>query len=240
MPVERPNIVWKGDPNAEGSIKYGYPVGTKGRNGQKVIAIVSHVMEGTLVGSDAHFRHVDASTHFGIGKNGAIWQWVDLNNAAWGNGDVKNPSWKLMPPKGISPNLVTVSIEHEGFTGQALTPEQKKASFHLQAWLCQELNIKPSPDTIIGHYQINSVTRARCPGDSFPWNELFTYLSQALAPTVPGYMIEFNNKLKELGLLQDLRDPLAEPKWWEVGAVVSRLHDRFERRLAEEIAKLKP
>ena len=237
MPVERPAIVWKGDATAEGSIKYGYPPMTKGRNGQRVIAIVDHIMEGTLSGTDTHFRHVDASTHFGVGKNGVIWQWVDLGDAAWGNVDVKNPSWSLLP-QGVSPNLVTVSIEHEGFTGQALTPAQKKASFQMQAWLCQELQIKPSPETVIGHYRINSVTRAQCPGAAYPWDELFAYLNEALRE-VPPYMVDFNKKLKELGLLETLRDPLAEPQWWEIGAVVSRLNDRFERRLAEEIEKLK-
>lgn len=238
MPIERPNIIWKGDPNAQGSIKYGYPAGTKGRGGQRVIAIVNHIMEGTLAGTDSHFRYVDASTHFGIGRNGEIWQWVDLEDAAWGNGDVKLPNWRLLPPVGISPNLVTVSIEHEGYTGQPLTPEQAKATFELQAWLCQELNIKPSADTIIGHYALNSVSRARCPGDAFPWAQLFQYLEKALTP-VPAYITEFNGQLQELGLLQTLRDPMTTPMWWEIGAVVSRLNDRFERRLAEVTEKAK-
>lgn len=237
MPIQRPPIVWKGDPNAEGSIKYGYPPMNKGRNGQRVLAVVDHIMEGTLAGTDEHFRHVDASTHFGIGRNGQIWQWVDINDAAWGNGDVQNPSWPLLPDR-VSPNLVTISIEHEGFTGQPLTDAQKQASFQLQAWLCQQCNITPTRDTIIGHYRINSATRAKCPGDAFPWDELFQYLDQVLRP-VPKYKVDFNQKLAELGLLETLRDPLAPAQWWEVGAVVDRLNDRFERRIAEEINKLK-
>jgi len=41
-----PKIIWKGSPN------YGLPRGTQGRNGYKVMAIVDHIMAGTLIGTD--------------------------------------------------------------------------------------------------------------------------------------------------------------------------------------------
>ena len=51
---------------------------TKGRSGQKPRAIVLHLMGGTLKGTDSWFRNpvAQASTHYGVGKKGEIYQWV--------------------------------------------------------------------------------------------------------------------------------------------------------------------
>ena len=60
--------------------------------GYKFIAIVDHIMSGTLTGTDSWFANPvsKVSSHFGVGKNGEIHQYVDLDNPAWANGGVNN------------------------------------------------------------------------------------------------------------------------------------------------------
>jgi hypothetical protein len=82
--------------------------------------VVSHRIVGTLKSARAAFGVApgtsrNASTHFGIGfVDGelVIDQFVDLSDMAWGNGDVRNPTWPRLLV-GANPNLYTVSIEHE-------------------------------------------------------------------------------------------------------------------------------
>ena len=76
--VQKPNMIWKGSPN------FSSP------KGYKIIAIVNHIMSGTLAGTDAWFANPasQVSSHFGVGKNGEIHQYVNLENPAWANGGV--------------------------------------------------------------------------------------------------------------------------------------------------------
>jgi len=164
-------IVWKGSPN------FGYPDGTTGRNGEKPIAIVLHIMEGTLEGSASWFNDPQsgASSHYGIGKDGRIWQFVDETNAAWTNGQVNFPSWKLLKPN-INPNLYTISIEHEGFPGEPWTEAMFQADVWLIHQILQRWQIPADRDHLIGHYEIDSINRPYCPGSGCPWDRLLAEL----------------------------------------------------------------
>jgi N-acetyl-anhydromuramyl-L-alanine amidase AmpD len=144
-------------------------------------AIVWHIAEGNAEPSIAWLCNPasNASSNYLIGPDGTVYELVNPangpNGAAWGNGAVKNPdmsnaliaSWVQ---GGINPNLRCISIEHAGFTshnlGGSLTPAQVTATVALTAWLCQEYNIEPDQDHILGHYQIDDVDRHYCPGFS--------------------------------------------------------------------------
>jgi N-acetylmuramoyl-L-alanine amidase len=171
--MNKPEIKWIGSPY------FGYPQGTHGRKGQKVIAIVNHIMEGTLAGTDAWFNSAEntggVSAHFGVGKDGRIHQYVGLNDAARHAGIVKNPSWALLKPD-VNPNLYTIGIEHEGFSGEAMPEAQFKATLALHKWLIEIFDLEVNKDTIIGHYRINGVDKVNCPGPGFPWETLFREL----------------------------------------------------------------
>lgn len=120
-----------------------------------------------------------ASSNYVIMENGEIVELVNpeagANGAAWANGDVQQPDltnaliagWVKA---GINPNLRCVSIEHAGQTsnnkGGSLTAAQIAATIRLTAWLCQRFGIAPDQDHILGHYQINNVSRHYCPGFS--------------------------------------------------------------------------
>lgn len=83
-------------------------------------AEVKHRIVGSLLSARGAFGAVpgtprNASTHFGIGYISGVLtidQYVDLSDMAWGNGDVRDPSWSRIIP-GVNPNLYTVSTEHE-------------------------------------------------------------------------------------------------------------------------------
>lgn len=148
--------------------------------GYKWIAIVDHIMSGTLAGTDSWFANPEskASSHFGVGKNGEIHQYVSLNNPAWANGAVNNSDWPLLIPKiddsgYVNPNYYTVSIEHEGESGDVMPEEQYQATLDLHQWLIGLLGIPVDCDHIIGHYRIDSVNKSNCPGSGFPWDRLF-------------------------------------------------------------------
>lgn len=161
----KPTIKWIGSPNFSSPMGY------------KIIAIVNHIMEGTLVGTDSWFAKPESkvSSHFGVGKNGEIHQYVDLKNHAWANGSVNQPNWPLLI-SGVNPNYYTVSIEHEGLSGSKMPEAQYQATLALHRWLIETLGIPVTRDNIIGHNRIDSVNRARCPGTEFPWERLFNDL----------------------------------------------------------------
>lgn len=120
------------------------------------------------------------SVHFSIGMDGTVAQHVPLDQAAYGNGVITAGADGWWYP---NPNNYTVSIEHcKGDTANAseLTLAQRQASFALVAWLCDRFGIaKRAADAssgLTGHYSIDPVNRARCPG-AYPWADLFASLN---------------------------------------------------------------
>jgi len=95
-----PNAQWRGPVPNQGGLFTAAP-----RLG------VLHIMEGTLAGTDSWFKNPSSqvSAHFGIGKDGTVYQWVDTAFVAW---------------HVASDNGFAIGIEHEGNAGDLLTPEQ--------------------------------------------------------------------------------------------------------------------
>lgn len=147
---------------------------TKHRGGREPIAIVLHIMEGTLSGTDSWFRNPQAqvSSHYGVGKSGDVWQWVDEYDTAWGNGRIYKPVWKDYE-KGVNPNSTTISIEHEGWTGQPWTEEMYKADTFLIKEIAKRWGIPLNRDHIIGHNEIYG-KKPNCPGDGLDWSRLMS------------------------------------------------------------------
>lgn len=118
------------------------PVPNRTVDGQlSTFGVVLHVMEGTLSGTDSWFRNraSQASAHFGIGKSGEVYQWVDTEDRAWAQAS-GNTSW--------------LSIEHEGNSGESLTEAQLNASARVIAWMHKTHGI---PLTISDHAGIRGI-----------------------------------------------------------------------------------
>jgi N-acetylmuramoyl-L-alanine amidase len=193
----KPNITWIGSPN------FGFPDGTHGQNEPE--AIVYHIAQGSLAGIDAWFNNPKsyASTHFAVGLGGVIHQYVRVEDAAWGNGvmnapDMSIPWLKFCWENEINPNLKTISIEHEGFTGDPWPEAMYQASRALTVWLVDAHNLRhflvALDDRFIGHYKIDSVQRANCPGTGWPRARLFQDLGRLEDVYVPRNRTIYKNR----------------------------------------------
>jgi N-acetyl-anhydromuramyl-L-alanine amidase AmpD len=172
-------IVWKGSPNF-----------WAGRNNLTPVAIVDHIMQGTLDATTGWFNNPnsEASTHFGVGKDGRIFQFVRVENTSWGNGTINKPDLNIpwladAINRKINPNRLTVSIEHEGKTGEPFSETMYQATLFLHTQLIKQLGIPVNRQHIVGHYQLDLVNRPFCPGTGFPWDRLMADLKAIFAPS---------------------------------------------------------
>lgn len=141
-----------------------------GRRGQTPMAIVIHIMDGYLRGTDAWFNNPrsQVSAHYGVGKNGEVHQYVAETDTAFHAGTVDRPTWALMEPganpgPNINPNYYTIGIEHEGFATDVWTPVQVSTSAALIAEVAARWGIRRDVDHVIKHHQIRA--SKPCPGD---------------------------------------------------------------------------
>jgi N-acetyl-anhydromuramyl-L-alanine amidase AmpD len=169
-----------------------------GNRGHK--AVVLHIAEGSYAGTLQEFADsspAEKSSHFVVAKDGRIAQIVNLNDSAWANGlcwqnnqwrtpdcrAPERPTWADIVP-GSNPNLYTISIEHEGFTGQPLTPAMKAATVRLLRWIAGELALVYVPGrTLIGHRDISPGRKGFCPGTAFNFHE-FAQAANAPSPAI--------------------------------------------------------
>lgn len=91
------------------------------RSGNQPRLFIVHMMQGTLEGTDSWFRNPrsEVSAHFGVGRDGTIYQWVDTEDIAW---------------HAVAANPHSIGVEHEGYSGQPLTARQLDATGELLAW----------------------------------------------------------------------------------------------------------
>ena len=164
---------------------------------------VIHIMQGTLLGTDSCFNDPKekVSTHYGIGKNGEIHQYVKDEDTAWGNGYCTNPDWlwnKIYP--GVNPNLYTLSYELEGNSGDVPTEDQFNALMYLLKLNSKRYNISIDLNRFVGHYVIDPVNKPFCPGTGFPWKRLFSELGKDSLITMP--ILKIGTKGEDVTCLQ--------------------------------------
>ncbi len=155
-----------------------------GRGNYKPCLIVWHIADGTYNGTVTWEQNPasQVSSHFVLGKNGEITQLVPLDKAAWTQGVVNQPIHPYVKAhNGVNPNLYCVSIECEGKwseTHGALTDKQLAAAAWLTCHIVEEIDriygieIPIDREHMIGHCEINPVTRPHCPGEDFPFDRL--------------------------------------------------------------------
>ena len=166
-------------------------------------AVVLHIAEGSYAGTLQEFSDsspAQKSSHFVVAKDGRIAQIVNINDSAWANGLCwqtdhwrvpdcgarENPTWVDIVP-GANPNRYTISIEHEGFTGQTLTEAMKIATVKLLKWIAGELDFFYTPGrTLIGHRDISPGRKGFCPGSAFNFNDI----ANAANASVPALITE--------------------------------------------------
>src|SRR5690554_6785614 len=129
-------IKWVGTPNQ-----------TRGRGGNRIIAIVNHITAGNFPGCLNWMQNpkAQASAHYLVTRAGEIFQLVRDEDTAWHAGGVNRPTWPLH--NGVNPNRRTIGIEHEGFDG-SLTDAQYQATLWLHRQLVAKHGIPVDKDHI--------------------------------------------------------------------------------------------
>lgn len=128
-----------------------------GRFGAQLNLIVAHTMAGFFQGTAAWFGNPGShvSTHYGVGLNGAIDQYVADMNTAWAVG-----VWDY--------NIRSLSIEFEDDdnpSGVVRTPQQYLSGAELIAAVCRDYNIPCDRAHIIGHREVPGNDHPDCPGN---------------------------------------------------------------------------
>ncbi len=158
----------------------GWPSGFKPR----YIVIHGTAGDATIEAVGTTFNQRGTSTHYAVGQDGRVGQYVSETSAAWGTGVLSagHDTWWDAAPDG-KPNTESFSIEHCKASldnSAALTSAQQEASFALVKHLCERWGIPrrwaDAQGGITGHYSIDPVNRSRCPG-TYPWDALFQYLN---------------------------------------------------------------
>jgi N-acetyl-anhydromuramyl-L-alanine amidase AmpD len=167
-----------------------------------LISICNHITDG--LDSRDYLQNVNngSSVNFLVREEngvGVVYQFMPVEWAAWGNGiwsegNQYMPQWirNLLPALRQNKdniNFYTVSIEHERkwpFT-TTLPESMKAATIDLQRWLAQTFpTIIVDRDHIIGHYQIDNIRKANCPGGPggklFPFEDIIAAIKSTPVP----------------------------------------------------------
>ncbi len=159
-----------------------------GRGQYKPVAIVEHMMHGTIETTRKYFNgemgDYKVSAHYGVARDGRVWQFVREEDTAWANGIVNRPDPGLVwvqeaLAKNTNLNAITLSIEYEGKSGESLTEAQYEAALALHQRLIERWNIPADELHIVGQLHLDSVDRAENPGSAFPWQRLLGDLNQS-------------------------------------------------------------
>jgi len=159
-----------------------------GRGPNEPLAIVERMMQGTIETTRKYFNgemgDYKVSAHYGVARDGRVWQFVRDEDTAWANGVVNRPdpglNWvQEALASHTNLNTITLSIEYEGKSGENLTEAQYEATLALHQRLIERWNIPADELHIIGQLHLDSVDRAENPGSAFPWQRLLGDLNQS-------------------------------------------------------------
>lgn len=122
--------------------------------------LVLHIEQGSNHGTDSWFHNPQAqvSAHFGVGKDGSVFQWVDTDDTAWAE---------------MAGNHYWISVENEGYSGQPLTQAQEESVAKLFAWAAKlyhfPFQVTADPTgTGLGHHAMGGSDwggHTQCPGE---------------------------------------------------------------------------
>lgn len=150
-------------------------------NSNDPIAVIIHKTGGDRTPLDVYNTFLNSgnpgrSSHYAIGLDGSIWQFVPESLGAGANG-IPGPQieafWQPYLAKYSNLNMCTISVEHcdpSINNDTPLTAAQKQASFALVSHLCAKHKIPP--DHIKPH---RSIAATDCPG-TYPMDELINYV----------------------------------------------------------------
>lgn len=159
------------------------------------IGFVDHTAGGwkSTMDRPGFWDSVQASTHFAIGQDGSISQYVNIFRNAWAQGIVNHVTYPLYDSfmKRRNPNGYFISTEHEdgAVTNYVWSEAMYQADLRLKRWCIEEVRrvkgvdiMRFGRDSLAGHYMFRIPERRYCPGDNWPRDRL---LQDLLAPPEP-------------------------------------------------------
>jgi hypothetical protein len=170
-----------------------------GHSGRR--AVVIHIAQGGFSSSIKYMASAGVSSHFITSLQGSVAQMVGANDSAWANGlswvasrgwvcphdKVVKPTWDLID-QDYNPNMQTISIEHEGMSGNPWPKVQIAATVELLQWLGKKYpSLTPYRvgSTLIGHSHLDPRDKAMCPGPGIDLRTLASLANAGLGPALP-------------------------------------------------------
>lgn len=126
--------------------------------------IAIHIAEGNKASVVAAFKdpNYQKSSHFLVNRDGSITQFVSTGKVAYCQGNVDNPVNELVLARKLNPNSYVLSIEHEGFATEDITPAQYATTAKLCKFLHDKWAVPLDRTHIFGHREVFSPKS--CPG----------------------------------------------------------------------------
>lgn len=138
-------------------------------------------MAGSLQSCDAWFKNPasQVSSHYGVGLDGALHQYVDLGDGSWANGVLEpGNDWQSIVGNSSNPNYQTVTIETEDMGSGSTIVSEAQYQSTLEA--CRlAMQIYPNIRYLMGHRVISPQSRPQCCGNRW-WESQFQRLADAL------------------------------------------------------------
>ena len=185
-------------------------------NGRR--AVVLHIAQGGFLSSVKHMRENGTSSHFIVSKSGAVVQMVDVNDSAWANGisfaggvwhcphkHIVEPTWDYGLADHLNPNSTTISVEHEGMSGEPPTPAQLASTVALLQWLGKLFpSLLPyrAGETLIRHANLDPTDKAFCPGRGYDLDAIAARANAQIASTVDEWLRVYSLRGVELPVEQ--------------------------------------
>jgi N-acetylmuramoyl-L-alanine amidase len=140
----------------------------RGRNGQTPALIVLHTTVGTWSGTIDWFGRKESrvSSHYLVGLDGRVAQFVEEADTARHAGKVHEPSSEEVIERGGNPNRYSIGIEFEdgGRPHDIPRPSaQYRSGAHLVASMAARWKIPIDRRHVVGHREIT--TAKECPGN---------------------------------------------------------------------------
>ncbi len=197
------------------SPNFGYPRGAHGQNTPRAILwhiTASRPTRPPLAGLDSWFKNpLAGSTHLGI-QDSEAHQYVQFDDACWGAGyldnpDISNPHVYRWWHQGINPNLELLQVEVVSLPGEGDVVRGTRR-VNTETWETMKrvgvdaVERYPTIELVafdwLGHYQNDSVSRARDPKTVFWPIDILDDILAAVAPPELGQEDEMATFVKDL------------------------------------------
>jgi len=147
---------------------FGYPKGTQGRNGHSIVGVGVHISGARWASNLSWIQNPSSNASYNciVRRAGSKMLLVPERNAAYSHGRVNRPSWPLLK-SGVNPNLYTLSIARTGSNQNEWTEKQMDSTVEVIMYWSEKYGFPPRWPYVFGHFHIDSVNRAYCPGEEF-------------------------------------------------------------------------